>query len=179
MVEQVTCVINRTKRDLTWFEVVNARQRFLHPASRASFCLDYEQFPTPLKDGRASETRGRVKITPREKGETRHFSLSPPRLAFLAWGDFHACSRFARSTIPEGEWGRLVVYLLSREEKRKLCLNRIKPLKSPQPELLDQSILFSFAKPVFLFYCKYQFIDKPMVITEPSIARARLFGLGS
>ena len=40
-------------------------------------------------------------ITPRKKGETqreerkmRHFSLSPPRLAFLAWGDFHA-----RSTI--------------------------------------------------------------------------------
>ena len=25
----------------------------------------------------------------------RVISLSPPRLAFLAWGDFHACSRFA------------------------------------------------------------------------------------
>ena len=24
---------------------------------------------------------------------------------FLAWGDFHACSRFARSTIPEEKWG--------------------------------------------------------------------------
>ena len=23
---------------------------------------------------------------------------------FLAWGDFHACSRFARSTIPEEKW---------------------------------------------------------------------------
>ena len=26
-----------------------------------------------------------------------HFALSPPRLAFLAWGDFHAYSRFKRS----------------------------------------------------------------------------------
>ena len=25
--------------------------------------------------------------------------------SFLAWGDFHACSRFARSTIPEEKWG--------------------------------------------------------------------------
>ena len=24
---------------------------------------------------------------------------------FLAWGDFHARSRFARSTIPEDKWG--------------------------------------------------------------------------
>ena len=28
---------------------------------------------------------------------------------FLAWGDFHARSRFARSTIPEGKWGLLAV----------------------------------------------------------------------
>ena len=26
-------------------------------------------------------------------------------LPFLAWGDFHACSRFADSTIPEEKWG--------------------------------------------------------------------------
>ena len=32
-------------------------------------------------------------------------TVSPPRLAVLAWGDFHAHSRFARSTIPEGKWG--------------------------------------------------------------------------
>ena len=37
--------------------------------------------------------------------------LSPPPLAFLAWGDFHARSRFARSTIPEEKWGLLVVYV--------------------------------------------------------------------
>ena len=38
------------------------------------------------------------------------WSLSPPRLTFLAWGDFHASSRLARSTIPEEKWGLLVVY---------------------------------------------------------------------
>ena len=36
-----------------------------------------------------------------------HFSLSLRRVpAFLAWGDFHARSRFARSTIPEGKWAQ-------------------------------------------------------------------------
>ena len=39
-----------------------------------------------------------VKKQKREKA-TRH--VSP----FLAWGDFHARSRFARSTIPEKKWG--------------------------------------------------------------------------
>ena len=47
-----------------------------------------------------------------------HFSLSPPRLAFLAWGDFHARSRFARSTIPEEKWG--LPHSLYGEEIRRL-----------------------------------------------------------
>ena len=33
----------------------------------------------------------------------------PLRLAFLAWGDFHARLRFPRSTILEEKWGLLVV----------------------------------------------------------------------
>ena len=60
--------------------------------------VDYEQSPFFLSDSGASETRARVKITPREKGDTL-------RDAFLAWGDFQAHSRFARSTIPEETWG--------------------------------------------------------------------------
>ena len=51
--------------------------------------------------------RAGVKITPREK--RRHAELiflSPRRVSpFLAWGDFHARSRFARSIIPEEKWG--------------------------------------------------------------------------
>ena len=33
-----------------------------------------------------------------------HFSLFQPRLTFLELGEFHAHSRLARSTIPEGKW---------------------------------------------------------------------------
>ena len=47
---------------------------------------------------------------------SRGFGLRPtPKIPaarvspFLAWGDFHARSRFARSTIPEEKWGLLVV----------------------------------------------------------------------
>ena len=39
--------------------------------SRTLLTLDYEQSPFFLRDSRASETRGHVKIIPREKGETR------------------------------------------------------------------------------------------------------------
>ena len=35
--------------------------------------------------------------------------LSRERLAFRGWGDFHARSRFADSTIPEEKWVLLVV----------------------------------------------------------------------
>ena len=54
--------------------------------------------------------RGRVKITPPEKrghaaGREKNFSLPPPRVSFSRVGDFHARSRFARSTIPEEKWG--------------------------------------------------------------------------
>ena len=49
--------------------------------------------PFFLRDSRTGETRVRVKITPHEKA-TLH-----------VWGDFHARSRFARSTIPEENRG--------------------------------------------------------------------------
>ena len=32
---------------------------------------------------------------------------------FLTWGDFHTCSCFARSAIPEEKWGLLIVYTSS------------------------------------------------------------------
>ena len=67
---------------------------------RSSQCTVLQTTSSPsffLRDSRAYETRARVKITTREK--TR--SVSP----FLARGDFHARSRFARSTIPEEKWG--------------------------------------------------------------------------
>ena len=50
--------------------------------------------------------RARVIITPREKRRhTTGREKNEPRLAFLAWGDFHARSRFARSIYyPEEKW---------------------------------------------------------------------------
>ena len=43
----------------------------------------------------------------REKNEgLKTIFLSPRRVSsFLAWGDFHARSRFARSAIPKEKWG--------------------------------------------------------------------------
>ena len=48
---------------------------------------------------------------------------------FLAWGDFHARSRFARSTIPEEKWGTTRSLneafrgVFFREQERKLKIN--------------------------------------------------------
>ena len=64
------------------------------------------------QDGQLRSCRSRslcrlrvVPIFPQRKKSERNadaqFSLSPPRLTSLAWGDFHARLRFARSTIHE------------------------------------------------------------------------------
>ena len=67
------------------------------------YCLDYEWSPIfPQRNASAREnhpTRER-----RDAVWRAHFSPSPSRLAFLAWDDLHARSRFARSTIPEKKW---------------------------------------------------------------------------
>ena len=84
-----------------------------HPRTRPCGQPTYMQYFTTSSPpfflrivGRASETRARVKITPREKGETRLVFLSPRRVSpFLAWGDYQAPSRFACSTVPEDKWG--------------------------------------------------------------------------
>ena len=63
-----------------------------------------------FRDSRASEMQARENHPTRQKAtpdrESKKWGslifLSPRRvLPFLAWGDFHACLRFARSTIPE------------------------------------------------------------------------------
>ena len=63
----------------------------------------------------------RVKITHARKGDTRWgevIFLSPHRVSpFLAWGDFHARSRFARSTIPEEKWGTTRSLVSTREKE--------------------------------------------------------------
>ena len=64
------------------------------------------------------------------------------------------------------------------EEKRKLRLNRFKPFKSPQLELLDLSILFSLDGQNVFFECVDLCTDKPIVIIKPTVAIARLLSLG-
>ena len=71
------------------------------------------------KRQRAWKTSHTRKARPGGERET-NFSLSPLRLAFLAWGDFHARLRFACSTIPEEKWGLLVVYCMNEVSKIQL-----------------------------------------------------------
>ena len=62
-----------------------------------------------LRERRTSKTRARVKISPTRK-KRRGGREKNDHVSRLAWGNFHARSRFARSTIPEEKWGLLVVY---------------------------------------------------------------------
>ena len=80
------------------------------PALRNVIPLDYEVV--------LHFSSGLVERTKREcvwkSPDVRNFYLSPPHLAFFAWGDFHMRLRFARSTIPEEKWGLLGVYYTTR-----------------------------------------------------------------
>ena len=66
----------------------------------------------------------------------------------------------------------LFCFFLIKEQKRRLCLNRVNFLWSPQT---SQSFLLSS---LYFYERKHSFIDKPMIITEPSVARALLLSLG-
>ena len=50
-----------------------------------------------------------------------------PRLAFLAWGDFNAPSRFPRSAIPEEKWGTT-----RSLDKRRLCSQGVRTSNARQ-----------------------------------------------
>ena len=70
------------------------------------------------------------------------------------------------------------VFFLIEEKKRRLFLNRVDPLNSPQPELLDWPVLFSLVKQVF-FSASIHLLKRPVAITEPTVPSAWLLGLGS
>ena len=55
----------------------------------------------------------------------------------------------------------------------RFCLSHGKLSKSPQPELLDQSILYCLVKIAF-FECGHPSVNKPMVKTEPTVPSTRL-----
>ena len=75
--------------------------------------------------------------------------LSPCRMSpFLAWVDFHAHSRFARSTIPEKKWGttRSLLYCLGYTRH---CLRKTEKISSimQSSDILDHSEQPSYKYP--------------------------------
>ena len=103
--------------------------------------------PFFLRDSRVSEMRACMTISPcekrqhtagREKNEGHLIFLFPRCMSpFLVWGDFHARSRFARSTIPEEKWGT-TRSLISCELATSFSLE-ITPQK---PKFNDGCVLF-------------------------------------
>ena len=53
-----------------------------------------------------------------------------------------------------------------------LCLNHVKPVRSPQAKLVKLVCQTGFLE------CQHPFIDEPMLRTKPPVASARLLGLG-
>ena len=80
----------------------------------------------------------RLRVVPQSSGIVERRRL---RLAFLAWGDFHAHLRFARSTIPEEKWGT-TRSLLSNRIFWKLFVNGKQPL--PHKNLQNGTETFLF-----------------------------------
>ena len=96
-----------------------------------------------------------------------------PLIYQAKWELFALRVRYVRTLRSESPF----VFLVRRRiRKRRFYLNRVDPL--PKPELLDWSVLFSLVKLV-RSECEHRFIDKPTVVTEPTVPSARLKGLGS
>ena len=72
--------------------------------------------------------KGRLRVVPPFSSETverakhERACLTPLRLAFLAWSDFHARSRFAPSTILHEKWGVIRSLI---ERKLKPCTDAL------------------------------------------------------
>ena len=69
------------------------------------------------------------------------------------------------------------VFFLVEKEKSRLCMNRVKSKVAAARFSGLVNLIFSRQTVFFFFECKHMFIDKPMVITEPTVPSAR--GLGS
>ena len=89
----------------------------VQPEKRANIALRrYHWFPWFTTCGKVSaQGRGQTTSSPpfflrdsraSERARKSSRGLSPRRVSlFLAWANFHARSRFVRSTIPEEKWG--------------------------------------------------------------------------
>ena len=83
--------------------------------------------------------------------------------------------RFALDFRAETPYKHSLLFI-NEEEKRMLCMNRVKPLRSPQPKNLDWVIFFSLIKFFFFFFQEQAAVYR---LSVPALASARLLGLGS
>ena len=98
------------------------------------------------------------------KGDTRHFSLSPPRLAFLAWSDLHARSRFARSTIPEEKWGTTCSLYESG------IVQTLNPVKRSSPAVLYREDSKRSREQFYRFFTCWTSVSSPATRVQLSVA---------
>ena len=121
-------------------------------------CTDY---PVEVCFGKSSGTAVIVVIS----GTLFTFPLS---LALLLQWNFH--HNYASQHCHNNWWCTLQAKppfaFLSKAQKRRLCLNCVKLLKSLKSKLWDYSILLSIIKLVFWAECEHPFIDKPMAIAS-------------
>ena len=85
-----------------------------------------------------------------------NFSLSRPRLAFLMWGDtmyFHMHLHFARSTIPEGNWG--TTRSLPQVASLTIITNSAAGREGKKIFTIHYLCLLSLVNPVKIFYCLF------------------------
>ena len=67
---------------------------------------------------------------------------------------------------------------LNEEEKRRLCLNHVKPFEVAAARISGLvNLVFSLQTGVV--ECELPFVDKPILITGPPETSAQPFGLGS
>ena len=67
---------------------------------------------------------------------------------------------------------------LNEEEKRRLCLNHVKPFDVAAVRI-SGLVNLVFSRQTGVVECGFPFVDKPIVITEPLETSARSLGLGS
>ena len=89
--------------------------------------------------------------------------------------DFHTCPAQKGNKSPCKQSPPVAFF--KEEEKRRICLNCIKNLRSPQPKH-PRLVNLVFSRQTGFFECEHPFIDKPVVITEPAEASAQLLQLG-
>ena len=76
-------------------------------------------------------------------------------------------------------WSTASFAFLSEEEERMLFLNHAKQTFEFTEAQTSGLVNLALSRKTGFFECEHPLIDKPMALTEPAVASARLLGLGS